>query len=230
MNSGHGEDHGKGHGKKVGMTILQYEAIFLDFDGVLVESTEIKSRAFRSLYREFGTDVVERVMRHHRSNEGISRLDKISYCHKEFLDVELTERDLAALGRRYSSVVEDEVVACDWVAGAREFLERHHLRAKLFVASGTPERELKCIVDRRAMGGYFAGVHGSPRRKDAIATEALHEHGLDADKALFIGDAMADFHAAQAVGLDFIGRVPAGRDSPFPEGTATVADLTIFAS
>lgn len=208
------------------MTVLRYEAIFLDFDGVLVESLEIKSRAFRSLYREFGPGVVEKVMRHHRSHEGISRLDKIQHCHREFLGIDLTERELAALGRRYSCSVEDRVVACDWVAGAPEFLEHYHRRAKLFVASGTPQGELRSIVDRRTMGGYFAGVYGSPRRKEAIAAEALREHGLAAEKALFIGDAMADYQAAHTLDMAFIGRVPAGRESPFPEGTATVADLT----
>jgi phosphoglycolate phosphatase-like HAD superfamily hydrolase len=193
---------------------------------VLVESTDIKSQAFRSLYRQFGPRAVAQAMDHHKSSEGISRLTKIQYCHRQYLGVDLTQRELAALGRQYSALVEDAVVACDGVAGARRFLDAHHNKTKLFVASGTPQEELKRIVGRRAMTRYFAGVYGSPALKEEIVAQVLAAHGLDAGRALFIGDAMADYTAAGAHGVDFIGRVAPGKDNPFPHGTKTIADLT----
>ncbi len=204
--------------------IIQTDAIFFDFDGVLVESIKIKADAFMRLYAEFGAPVVRQVMEHHRAHEGISRIDKIRHCHKEILGVELTERDLAALGRRYSSLVEDAVVACDWVAGAQDFLEA--ARVPLFVVSGTPEPELRRVVELRGMARYFRSVHGSPRGKGAIVAELLAEGKFDAARSLFVGDAMADLEAAQANQVPFIGRVPEGRANPFPEGTRTITDLT----
>ena len=191
---------------------------------MLVESTKIKADAFMRLYAEFGGEVVGRVMEHHRAHEGISRIDKIRHCHKEILGVELTERDLAALGRRYSSLVEDAVVACDWVAGAQAFLEA--ARAALFVVSGTPEPELRRVVERRGMGRYFRGVHGSPRGKGAIVAGLLADGDFEPARTLFVGDAMADLEAARANRVPFIGRVAGGRADPFPRGTRTIADLT----
>ncbi len=203
---------------------IQTDAIFFDFDGVLVESIKIKADAFMRLYAEFGAQVVRQVMDHHRAHEGISRLDKIRHCHKEILGVELTERDLAALGRRYSSLVEDAVVTCDWVAGAQAFLDA--AQVPLFVVSGTPEPELRRIVDHRGMGGYFRGVFGSPRGKGEIVAKLLADGGFDAAGTLFVGDAMADLDAARANRVPFIGRVPEGRDNPFPDGTRIITDLT----
>ncbi len=39
-------------------------AVFFDFDGVIVESEEIKSRAFVALYREHGSSVVDAIVAH----------------------------------------------------------------------------------------------------------------------------------------------------------------------
>ncbi len=204
--------------------IIQTDAIFFDFDGVLVESIKIKADAFMMLYAEFGAQVVRRVMEHHRAHEGISRLEKIRHCHKEILGVELTERDLAALARRYSSLVEDAVVTCDWVAGAQAFLDA--ARVPLFVVSGTPEPELRRVIELRGMTRYFRGVYGSPRGKGAIVAELLAEGKFDPPGCLFVGDAMADLEAAQANRVPFIGRVPEGRANPFPEGTRIITDLS----
>ncbi len=191
---------------------------------MLVESTKIKANAFMRLYAEFGSQVLDRVMEHHRAHEGISRTKKIRHCHKEILGVELTERDLAALGRRYSSLVEDAVVTCDWVAGAQDFLDA--AQASLFVVSGTPEAELRRVVDRRGMARYFRAVHGSPRSKGEIVSELLADGGFEPARTLFVGDAMADLEAARANRVPFIGRVAPGRANPFPRGTRTITDLT----
>lgn len=206
--------------------MLLHHAIFFDFDGVLAESIDIKERAFRDLYAEFGPEVEAAALAHHKANEGISRLHKIRHCHKALLGIELDDQGVAALGRRYSDRVEDAVIACDWVAGARAFLEAHHGKLPMFVVSGTPDDELKRVVGGRGMTHFFTSVHGSPPRKPPIVSGLLDAHGLSASSSVFVGDAMTDYDAARATGVDFIGRVAPGRESPFPAGTRTLSDLT----
>jgi phosphoglycolate phosphatase-like HAD superfamily hydrolase len=130
------------------------------------------------------------------------------------------------LGRRFSSLVEDAVVAADWVAGAKAFLDAHCGHLPMFVISGTPEEELRRITARRGMDGYFVSVRGSPPVKEPIILELLAEHGLERDRVLFVGDTMTDYRAATATGVAFLGRVPPGEQSPFPDGTPLVSDLT----
>ena len=209
-----------------GVKSIRYDAIFFDFDGVLVESAEIKTQAFRALYTGYGEQVVTRVLAHHIEHEGISRVEKIRHCHQEFLDEDLSETDLAALARRYSDMVVDAVVVCSGVVGSLEVLQRHKGKTKMFVVSGTPETELRDIVERRGMTHYFEAVCGSPRRKEPIIEDLLDGFGVLAGNSLFIGDAMTDYRAAQATGLDFIGRVGAKCNNPFPDGTVVVGDLS----
>lgn len=205
---------------------IRYQAIFFDFDGVLVESAAIKTRAFRMLYHDQSDEVLEAVVAHHLAHEGISRVEKILHCHKEYLGVELTEAELTELAGRYSALVKDAVVDCDGVPGAIEFLEAHSGELPMFVVSGTPEPEMREIADRRGLSGYFTSVHGSPRHKSPIVWDLLHDHGLNGPDCLFVGDAMTDCRAAAETGLKFIGRVGERDEDPFPNGTAIIRDLT----
>lgn len=205
---------------------IRYQAIFFDFDGVLVESAEIKCQAFRTLYEQHGAEILDAVLSYHLAHEGISRVDKILHCHREFLDVDLSEAELAELAGRYSALVKDAVVDCDEVPGCQEFLKTNAQQLPVFVVSGTPEPELRDIIKRRNMSEYFTSIHGSPRRKGPTVMELLFEHALNGPYCLFVGDAMTDYQAAADTGLQFIGRVGTGDANPFPPGTTVIEDLT----
>jgi phosphoglycolate phosphatase-like HAD superfamily hydrolase len=82
------------------------------------------------------------------------------------------------------------------------------------------------IVARKGLGSYFVAVHGSPRTKTEIVRQLLADYHLDPSRVLFLGDAMADYEAAQAADLHFIGRVPEGHANMFPPDVRVVQDLT----
>ncbi len=206
--------------------MIPCRAIIFDFDGVIVESEEIKTRAFVAMYRPYGTAVVDAVVAHHRANGGISRRKKIRWCHRTQLGIELDEAALADLSHRFSRMIEDEVVACDWVPGALDILAEHHGRRQMFVVSGTPHDELRRIFARRDLDRWFVEVWGSPPGKPEKVAEILRRHRLDPRAVLFVGDAMADLRAARAHGLRFVGRIADGNRSPFPPGTPAIRDLT----
>ena len=169
--------------------------------------------------------IVERVVGWHLAHGGVSRFEKFRHFHREFLGRELDVDEERRLGERFSCLVEDAVVASPWVAGAREFLDAQVGRLPLHVASGTPEGELKRIVERRGMRHYFTSIHGSLARKAEILKIIASEGGFTASRLLMVGDAMTDFEGAVEAGASFVGRVPPDQESPFPAGTCVVADL-----
>lgn len=208
-----------------GEAVSRYEAVFLDFDGVILESNDIKSQAFRALYRDHGEDVAEAAVAHHQAHAGVCRRKKIRHCHSRLLGVSLSSEALDVLARRFSRLVEDAAIASGWVAGAEALLDHYCQHLPMFVVSRTPESELQRVVARRGLGRYFRSVRGAPPDKVPIIRALLHDHDLLPDRAVFIGDSINDWEAAHATGLDFIGRVAPGRRSPFPRGTPFVSDL-----
>lgn len=201
-------------------------AIIFDFDGVIVESEHIKSRAFAALYWEHGSEVVDAAVAHHEANGGISRKQKIRWVHRTLLGIDVDAAMLDDLGHQFSALVKDEVVACDEVPGARAVLDAQVGLRPMFIVSGTPHEELLQIIDRRGLAGYFTEVHGSPPEKPVTVADILARHRLDARHVLFVGDAAADLRAARATGTRFVGRLADGKPSPFPPGTPVIRDLT----
>lgn len=208
------------------MTDTCPDAIIFDFDGVLVESVDIKTQAFTELYRQHGDDVMAQVERYHLGNAGISRFVKFRHIQTEILGAApLDDAGVADLAAQFAQRVIDKVVGAPMVAGAQAFLDRH-LGKPMFVVSGTPDEELAEIIRRREFERYFTDSWGSPGSKAEHIAELLARYRLESSRCVMIGDAMADYQGAHANRVPFLGRVARGAESPFPPGTRTFTDFT----
>ena len=199
-------------------------AIIFDFDGVILDSVDIKTKAFARLFEEHGAEVVRQVVEHHLTHCGVSRFRKFAHIHEHILQRPMPDGESERLGERFSALVFDEVVKAAWIPGAREFLELEQGRYRFFIASGTPQEELERIVRLRDLEKYFTGVFGSPATKPQITRRIFQEFGVLNDESVFIGDAMTDFDAAKECGVGFVG-ISLIEGNPFPAGTRILPDL-----
>jgi phosphoglycolate phosphatase-like HAD superfamily hydrolase len=203
-----------------------WQSIIFDFDGVIVESGDIKTNAFADLYQSYGDSIVKEVVRYHKLNGGLSRYKKFRYFQQYLLKKQpLTQDEEDKLDETFSRLVVEAVIASDSVPGADEFIQIEASRIPLFIASGTPETELNTIVTRRGLDPYFTEVRGSPKLKETLIAEILSAHDLTPERVLMIGDALIDYQSAQVNNLAFLGRVRIGDQNPFPEYVKTVPDL-----
>ena len=142
--------------------------IIFDFDGVILESAEIKTVAFRRLFEDDYPEEVEEIVDYHINNMGISRYVKFRHIFNNIILQPLTLKQEEELGQRFSAIVFEEVLKAPIVSGLLEFLEEYYKTIQLFIASGTPEDELHTIVKRRGLGKYFQGIFGTPKTKAEI--------------------------------------------------------------
>lgn len=209
------------------MAGLRFDALLFDFDGVIVESVDIKTTAFAMLYADHGPAVVARVKDYHAAHGGISRFEKFRYFETALLGrPPLDDAREQALGERFAALVVEAVLAAPPVAGIVAVLDRHRGRVPMYVISGTPQDELCRIVSQRALGDYFAEVHGSPTDKATHIAGILARRGHARERTLMIGDALTDYDAARVNQTLFLGRVAPGVDNPFPPGTPVVPDFS----
>jgi phosphoglycolate phosphatase-like HAD superfamily hydrolase len=192
---------------------VHYESFFFDFDGVLADSVEVKTRAFAKLFEPHGPEVVAKVIDHHQRHGGMTRVEKFSHYYSEYLGKIISDGEMTDLCRRFSDLVVDEVVAAPEIRGAGEFLTKWFKRLPCFVISATPEEEIKQIVQRRGMIGYFKEVLGAPAGKEENLRTLLNRYELDPSVCCFFGDAGSDYRAAVACGVDFFG-ILLGADAP----------------
>lgn len=199
-------------------------AVVLDFDGVILESAQIKTDAFRALFQEICPKRLEEALACHLAHEGISRFVKFRMVYENILAQPLTSEQEQALGRRFECFVNQAIQRAPLVPGAAEFMQFARGVYRLFVVSGTPEDELRRLAEARRLTGWIEEWHGSPRTKPHIIRDILRRHGLAPSEVALVGDAVSDQQAAQSAGITFIARCvhPNGR---FTECAHVIADL-----
>jgi len=202
-------------------------AVVFDFDGVILESADIKTDAFCELFSHLEPSLVARVREHHLANLGISRFVKFDWIYQNVIKQPLDEPQKLELGDRFSSIALRKVLACPFVPGAEAALAALDGRYPMFVASGTPQGELDRVVDARELRGHFLEVWGSPREKPNILADIAGRHGYRPDEMLFIGDGASDERAAGTAGTLFLARSTAALAGHWSRsGARCVDDLT----
>lgn len=201
------------------------KTVFFDFDGVLVESVDIKTEAFAKLFEQEGRPVVEKVVQYHLQHAGVSRFEKFRYIYQEILRRPLAEKVFDELCGEFARLVVDAVVRAPYVKGAKEFLDKNRSKYKIYVVSATPQNEIEEIINRRGLNGCFDGIYGSPVKKIDAVRKVFDEEILKPDQSVYVGDALSDYEAARRNGVKFIARI-SGNESLFDNiECLKVADL-----
>lgn len=193
------------------------KAIVFDFDGVIVDSMDIKTRAFAKLFKDY-PEYIDGIVQFHIDNGGMSRYEKFRVIYHDILHEPLSESRFNELCQRFSEYVYNEVLKCPFIPGALEFLSKYYKRLLLFVVSGTPQEEIKAIIEKRNLDSFFAGVYGSPADKDILILNILKEYKLNPLEVISVGDSITDYEGALKAEVRFIGKIGKSENkNPFSE-------------
>lgn len=181
--------------KKINL-LRSYTAIMWDFDGVIKDSVDIKTKAYESLFMPYGSDVAKLVKEHHEANGGMSRFDKMP-VYLDFAGLNPSESAVRDYCERFSKCVMEGVVDSPWVPGVREYLLDSNAQQLFFLVTATPQSEIEIILDRLNISSCFKKVYGAPIRKEIAISNALELYGLRPNEVLMIGDSSSDLEAAK---------------------------------
>lgn len=181
------------------------QVLVFDFDGVIVESNAVKTEVFAEIFKGY-PDFYEVMMDFHLKNISASRVDKFRYL-ASLLRLEDPALFMDEILKKFSHTVKKEVVAAPLVDGALSLLAKYFKEMPLYLASVTPEEELKDILVQKNIECYFKGVYGCPpwKKSDALSDIAYLEN-VDVSRMLLIGDSSGDQKAAMIAGVNFVGR------------------------
>lgn len=182
---------------------MSIKAIFYDFDGVIKDSTDIKSQAFYELYLPYGKEIADKVMQHHIEHGGMSRFEKFKHYHNTFLNKNISEQEINECANTFSDLVLKKVIESAYVAGALEAIKEGSEKYQQFIVTGTPQQEIEFIIDKLNISTYFQKLCGSPKKKIQHSEELLKEFNLKPEEVLFVGDALTDYDCAMHCGFHF---------------------------
>ena len=180
------------------------KGIIFDFDGVISESVQVKTDAFASLYKQYGDNIITKVIEHHEANGGLSRFEKIKLYHGSYLNKSITNEEIEELATQFSKLVVKKVIDSPYVPGVFKFIQKCYEKYNLFISTGTPTNEMEQILIARGIAEYFIEIHGSPEKKSVHISKIMSKYNYHPDELIFYGDAKTDINAAKKLNIPFI--------------------------
>lgn len=183
------------------------KAVIFDFDGVVVESADIKTNAFAKLFESENPRIINEIIAYHLRHAGVSRFDKFRHIYRNILRRGLDTKTFERLCLSFSKLVEDAVIKAPYVKGAKKFLDNYAGQYACFISTATPQSEIENIIKKRHMSGYFRKIYGAPKKKNDIVKEIVNESHISPHEAVYVGDALSDYEAAVNSRVNFIARI-----------------------
>ncbi len=184
----------------------KFKIVFWDFDGVIKDSVNVKTDAFVDIFKEYGTELTQKVKEHHIANGGMSRFEKIP-LYASWAGKELSEEEINNYSTRFSEIAVQKVIDSNWVLGVEEVLRENPYGQMFILVSATPVDELLFILKKLDLYDCFVSVYGSPMSKKTAIEKSIIEYLVNTEECVMIGDAKADLEAANANGINFLLRL-----------------------
>ena len=170
--------------------------IFIDFDGVIVNSNQFKENAIQStIFELYGEkEITLKAINFFNENAGISRRIKLSLFFKD----DQVNKIMKIYSEKCNLFFNDAKPT----KGVKKFLEyikKENKNAKIYILSGGEKKEIKFFLEKNYLFSFF---------EDILSSEKSKIEHLESKKAskndIFIGDSKNDLKAALSLGIKFI--------------------------
>jgi phosphoglycolate phosphatase-like HAD superfamily hydrolase len=178
-------------------------ALVFDFDGTLVDSSDIKQRAYFAGISETVSAAESDIQDAYRAHGTLNRVPQLSNAFRDLAGRDPNEQELESMVSKYSSFVRahrNEIRPFD---GILEFLARYRPKYHLVVASNAPQGELSTACDAMGLSGFLDRVFGYPASKAHAIEVVRKDWALPRSRILYIGDRREDGIVAEHVGVPF---------------------------
>ena len=180
--------------------------IIFDFDGVILASVPTKTEGYRLLFKDYSTDLIEKMVQYHELNGGISRYEKVKYFFNTLLKENISEKDIQYYANKYSELTKEELTNKKYLINdTLEFIQQNYHNYNMHIASGADESDLRYICDNLDLNHYFKSINGSPTKKTEIVSNILINNNYNENETILIGDSINDYEAANANNIGFYG-------------------------
>lgn len=181
-----------------------YDVFIFDCDGVILDSNNIKTNAFKSTLTGVSEKKINQLIKYHKRFGGISRYEKFKYFYT-FINIQNDKEILIKQAlEKFGSIVSKQLLEAEYLPGILNFLEEiKKKKSTCFINSGSDEKELIEIFSKRKILSLFHSVFGSPGTKIQNNKKIFKLMGRK-KKYLYFGDSASDYFSTLDYNIDFI--------------------------
>ena len=166
----------------------KYQIIF-DFDGVILNSHNVKTEAFLEIFKEYGNIKAQQAQRYHLKNIGISRFNKFEYIINKILKDKTINPKY--LNKKFQDYCFKKIKSLKINDDLKKFLRKYNKKYDMFISTATPQYDIIKILKEKKIIHLFKKIYGSPKKK----YEHINLIKRKSKKRIFIGDSKEDLKA-----------------------------------
>lgn len=171
--------------------------IFWDFDGVLMNSNQVRDRGFIEVLKDFPETQVSQLMKFHQANGGLSRYVKFRHFFEEIRGESIKEEEVKQWASKFSAIMLNLLVDENLlIEETISFVRDHHHKYTMHIVSGSDGKELNQICKEIGIDHFFKSIEGSPVPKVELVANIIKKEKYDRDQCVLIGDSINDYEAA----------------------------------
>ncbi|MGB0805821.1 MAG: HAD family hydrolase [Salibacteraceae bacterium] len=183
---------------------MSINTIIWDFDGVLMNSNEVRDKGFSAVLSHYPKEQVEALLEYHQSNGGLSRYVKFKYFFEEIRKEPISQKEINVWADKFSEIMLSNLINPELlIQETIKFIRKNKKNYCHHIASGSDQNELRKICKGTGISDLFLSIHGSPQPKNQIVADLISENGYNPSEVLLIGDSINDFEAANVNGIFF---------------------------
>jgi phosphoglycolate phosphatase-like HAD superfamily hydrolase len=184
----------------------RHKVILWDFDGVLMNSNEVRDLGFEKVLVDYPKEQVAKLMQFHRNNGGLSRYVKFRFFFEEVLKQTVIESEIQELAASFSVIMKELLTNKELlIKDSLNFVKKHYSSIPMHIVSGSDQSELRYLCKTIRIDTFFKSIHGSPTPKNTLVKEVIESNGYPKAELVLIGDSINDYEAAKVNGIDFYG-------------------------
>ncbi|MUU79063.1 HAD family hydrolase [Winogradskyella endarachnes] len=185
---------------------MKFKTILWDFDGVILDSMQVRDFGFREIFKDFKPLDVDKLIDYHRYNGGLSRYVKIRYFFEEIIGRATTEQEILEYASRFSDIMLNALVdQKNLIKDSVSFIKGNYNNYKFHIVSGSDQEELRFLCKALNLDKYFLSIEGSPTAKSKLVKDIIIKHNYAMESTCLIGDSINDFEAADNNEISFFG-------------------------
>ena len=179
---------------------MKFDQIIFDFDGVILNSHNVKTQAFYKIFKKYGKKIATKSKNYHVKNAGISRYVKFKYILKYFVKKKISNNEINNLSLEFKKICLEKIKKLKISKKLLKFLITNYKVHSFFISTGTPQKEIENILKLKKINKYFEKVYGSP------ATKVQHIKKIKKknSKTLYIGDSYEDYISSKKTNIKFL--------------------------
>lgn len=184
----------------------ELEAIFWDFDGVILNSNSVRDRGFEEVLTEYPPQEVAALMDFHQANGGLSRYVKFRYFFENIRGEAITADEVKIWAERFSLIMKKLLPDPSLlIQETVSYIKSIHGKVPQYIVSGSDQEELRYLCAQLGIATYFERIHGSPTPKTNWVKTILKEEQHQPASCILVGDSINDREAAFDNQIHFMG-------------------------